>query len=118
MKSFLEFVTVHYSDRAGHFCRPLYVAVESGLSHHPLSRSDPSSLYTFLTSQAWLGIDSFELSTEFGSCSRAITRSSYRSIVLRSILGVLAQEDAENRVISEDVSVVVRVPTDGHRGGR
>ena len=64
---------------------------------------------------AWLGIDSFELSTDFGSCSRAITRSSYRSIVLRSVLGILAQEDAENRVVPEDVSVVVRVPTDSHR---
>ena len=31
-----------------------------------LFRSNPSSLYTFLISQAWLGIDSEELSTEFG----------------------------------------------------
>lgn len=56
-----------------------------------------------------------ESSPEFGSCSRAVTRSSYRSIVLRSILGILAQEDTENRVVPEDVSVVIRVPTDGHR---
>ena len=42
-------------------------------------------------------------------------QATFCKIVLRSILGILAQEDAKDRVVPEDVSVVIRVRTDRHR---
>ena len=46
MNSF-AFVTIHYSDGAGHFCQPLYVAIQAGAHHHPQKRSVVYALYTF-----------------------------------------------------------------------
>jgi hypothetical protein len=98
---------VHYLDKGGSFLVPptsIRRRIERTISSPSFEGHRVWPLH--VPFRASLRIDSEELFPELAVCSKGITPLSYHLIVLRSIVWILPQEDGEDCVIAENITIV------------